>query len=78
MLTDERFSYIRQTLILDEPTSGLDVESRRKLWDLLLVRSYSNFSVVRKNAEGKTDCKNNESREQKSSRKIDRKKFIVG
>ena len=26
-----------QTLILDEPTSGMDVESRRKIWDLLLV-----------------------------------------
>lgn len=26
-----------QTLILDEPTSGMDVESRRKVWDLLLV-----------------------------------------
>ncbi|KAI8427073.1 hypothetical protein MSG28_014712 [Choristoneura fumiferana] len=25
-------------LVLDEPTSGLDVETRRELWDLLLVR----------------------------------------
>lgn len=24
-------------LVLDEPTSGLDVETRRELWDLLLV-----------------------------------------
>ncbi|KAI8419781.1 hypothetical protein MSG28_008441 [Choristoneura fumiferana] len=28
----------RQRAVLDEPTSGLDVETRRELWDLLLVR----------------------------------------
>lgn len=27
-------------LILDEPTSGLDVETRRELWNLLLVSVY--------------------------------------
>ncbi|XP_063894116.1 phospholipid-transporting ATPase ABCA3 [Helicoverpa armigera] len=29
-------------LVLDEPTSGLDVETRRELWDLLLVSYISN------------------------------------
>ncbi len=33
-----------QTLILDEPTSGMDVESRRKIWDLLLVNRLSFLS----------------------------------
>ena len=27
-------------LVLDEPTSGLDVETRRELWDLLLVSTF--------------------------------------
>lgn len=31
-------------LILDEPTSGLDVETRRELWNLLLVRN-NKFSI---------------------------------
>lgn len=28
-------------LILDEPTSGLDVETRRELWNLLLVSAFT-------------------------------------
>jgi ABC-type multidrug transport system ATPase subunit len=30
-----------KTLILDEPTSGLDPESRRIIWDILLVKKFS-------------------------------------
>ena len=34
-----------QFLILDEPTSGLDVESRRKVWELI-VKIKRNRSII--------------------------------
>lgn len=36
-------------LILDEPTSGLDVETRRELWDILLVRYNTELFFVKLN-----------------------------
>uniref|UniRef100_A0A2H1WME4 SFRICE_039628 n=1 Tax=Spodoptera frugiperda TaxID=7108 RepID=A0A2H1WME4_SPOFR len=41
-------------LILDEPTSGLDVETRRELWDLLLVNSFIYFFFM-KQADNRAD-----------------------
>ena len=36
-----------RVLVLDEPTSGLDVETRRELWDLLLVTTAFSSLAVR-------------------------------